>query len=121
MPDDVLRVRNLRFFAYHGVFPEEQTLGQFFEVDLEIHGDLAEAGQSDDPTQALNYVHLCQLVEQAVTGRRFNLVEALAEHIAQTIGAAFPPIEVTVRVRKPHPPVQAHFDGIEVEMHRRYA
>jgi len=121
MSSDVLRLRNLRFFAYHGLYPEENRLGQVFEVDLELRGDFAAAGQDDDPARALDYVQVCRVVEEVVTGQRFKLVEALAEHIARAVGAAFRPIEVVVRVRKPHPPVPLAFDGVEVELQRRYA
>jgi 7,8-dihydroneopterin aldolase/epimerase/oxygenase len=120
MPADTLRLRNMRFFAHHGLIPEENKLGQRFDVDLEIHGDFSRAGRDDDLDQTLDYPRLYTLVEEVVTQRRFKLVEALAEHIAMRIGQAFAPIELTVRVRKPTPPVAAHFDGIEVEIHRAY-
>lgn len=120
MPADILRLRNMRFFAYHGLFPEENQLGQRYEVDLEIHADLSAAGRTDDLTQTLNYPRLYALVEEVVTQKRFKLVEALAENIASQIGASFAPVDLTVRVRKPDPPVAAHFDGLEVEIHRSY-
>jgi dihydroneopterin aldolase len=120
VPADVLRLRNMRFYAYHGLFPEENALGQLFEVDLELCGDFSAAGQSDDLERAINYPEIYKLVEEVVTGQRCKLVEALAERIAARVGARCAPVELVVRVRKPHPPVQAHFDGIEVELHRTY-
>ena len=120
MPLDVLRLRNMRFFAHHGLFPEENVLGQHYEVDLDLYGDLSAAGTADDVELTFNYPEIYALVEEVVTQRRFKLVEALAEHVAAAIGERFAPVEVTVRVRKPHPPVAAHFDGIEVELHRTY-
>lgn len=120
MPADILRLRNMRFFAHHGLFPEENKLGQRYEVDLEIRTDLSAAGQDDDLSQTLDYPRIYALVEQIVTGQPFKLVEALAEHIAIEIANHFAPIDLTVRVRKPDPPVAAHFDGIEVEIHRSY-
>jgi dihydroneopterin aldolase len=121
MPADVLRLRNLRFFAYHGLHTEENRLGQAFEVDLELRGDFAAAALADDPALTIDYVQVCRVVEEVVTQRRFKLVEALAENIAGAVGAAFAPVELTVRVRKPHPPVPLTFEGVEVELHRRYA
>jgi dihydroneopterin aldolase len=120
MPCDVLRLRNMRFFAYHGLFPQEGELGQRFEVDLEIHRDLSGAGNSDQVEDTVDYQRVYRLVEEVVTGRRFKLVEALAEHVAQAVGQALAPVRLTVRVRKPHPPVAAHFDGVEVELQRSY-
>ena len=120
MTSDVLKIRNVRFHAYHGLRPEEATLGQEFEVDVDIFTDLSAAGQRDDPSLAIDYTRVLDLVEQVVTGRRFGLVEALAEAIAGAVGQAFAPLALTVRVRKPHPPVAVSFAGIEVEISRRY-
>ena len=120
MPLDILRLRNMRFFAHHGLFPEENQLGQRFEVDLEVRGDFSAAGREDDLTQTIDYPRIYALVEEVVTQQRFKLVEALAEQIALKIGETFAPVDLTVRVRKPHPPLDAHFDGIEIEIHRTY-
>ena len=120
MPTDVLRLRNMHFFARHGLFPAENELGQRFEVDLELRLDLSRAGRSDNPSHTIDYPKAYALVEQVVTQRQFKLVEALAEQIAISLGQAFAPLDLTVRVRKPHPPLAAHFDGIEVELQRSY-
>ncbi|MEW6755807.1 MAG: dihydroneopterin aldolase [Candidatus Latescibacterota bacterium] len=120
MGTDILRLRNMRFYAHHGVFAEEGVLGQQYEVDVEVRGDFSRAGHSDRLEHTVDYPRLCALVEEVVTGRRFALVEALAEHIALRLGREFAPVDLTVRVRKPHPPVNLHFDGIEVEIHRVY-
>ncbi len=120
MTADVLRLRNMHFFAYHGLFPQEGELGQRFEVDLDLHRDFSAAGQSDQVEDTVDYQRIYLLIEEVVTRRRFKLVEALAEHIAQAVGQALAPIRLTVRVRKPHPPVAAHFDGVEVELQRTY-
>ena len=120
MAPDVLRLRNMHFFAHHGVLPEENRLGQRFDVDVELFGDFSVAGETDEPSKALDYPEIYAMVQQVVVRQRFKLVEALAEHVAEAIGRAFAPIELTVRVRKPNPPVEASFDGIEVELHRSY-
>ena len=120
MAVDTLKICNVRFYAYHGLRPEEKTIGQEFEVDVDIFRDLAAAGENDDPTLTVDYTRVLELVEQVVTGQRFGLVEALAEGIAAAVGQIFAPVELTVRVRKPHPPVATSFDGIEVEITRRY-
>jgi dihydroneopterin aldolase len=120
MPTDILRLRNLRFYAYHGLFAEEEKLGQRFEVDLELSGDFRRAGLDDNIELAIDYSAVYKLVAEVVTQRRFKLIEALAEHIAEEVGQAFAPSALTVRVRKPHPPVPGDFDGVEVEIQRHY-
>ena len=121
MPKDILRLRNMRFFAYHGLFPEETALGQHYEIDVELYGDFRQAGRNDDIDAAINYPEVYALVADVVTGEPRKLVEALAERIAEQVGTHCAPVELVVRVRKPNPPVAAHFDGIEVEIRRSYS
>jgi len=121
MSPDCLRLQNLRFYGYHGLFPEEGRLGQQFEVDVELYRDLAAAGASDNPADTIDYTAVLDLVEKVVTGDRCQLVEAVAERIAHAIGTEFGPLELVVRVRKPNPPVATQFDGVEVEIRRSYA
>lgn len=121
MTADCLRLQNLRFFAYHGLYPEEARLGQQFEVDVELYGDLSASGRTDDPADGIDYTVVLGLVEKVVTGDRCQLVEALAERIAAAIAEECGPLELVVRVRKPNPPVATQFDGVEVEIRRAYA
>ena len=117
MADDVLRLKNMAFYAYHGLLPEEEKLGQRFEVDVEIFGDFR--GYSAEAKQeAINYPDVYAMVEEVVTRERFGLVEALADRIATVLQARHGFERLIVRVRKPHPPVSGHFDGIEVEVRR---
>ncbi len=119
---DRLRLMNLVFHAYHGLLPEEERLGQRFEVDVELLLDLAAAGRADGPQLTVDYTDALALVEQIVTQRRFGLVEALAEALAEGIRQRFSTLEgVIIRVRKPNPPVATTFDGLEVEIERRWA
>ena len=114
----------MRFYAYHGLFPEENTLGQQFEVDVEILGAFegwAEHGKNPDVTKvegAVNYPEVYDLVNGIVTGERFGLVESLADRLITAIQDTFGVNRLIVRVRKPNPPVPAQFDGIEVEVSR---
>ena len=117
---DTLTLKNMRFFARHGLYPEERELGQRFEVDLVVSGDFSAGARADDPGKLVDYVRLYDAVRQVVTGQSFNLVEALAEQIAISVGRLFAPIDLILRVRKPDPPLDAHFDGIEVEIRRSY-
>jgi dihydroneopterin aldolase len=84
--------------------------------------DLAAAGRADEPQLTVDYTDALALVEQIVTQRRFGLVEALAEALAEGIRQRFSTLEgVIIRVRKPNPPVATTFDGLEVEIERRWA
>ncbi len=121
MPKDILRLNNMLFHGYHGVWDEEREVGQRFQVDVEIRKDLAVAGKSDLLRDTVDLYKLYQSVEEVVTRRQFKLVEALAENIAGTLLERFPIEEILVRVRKPNSPIKGISDGIEVEIVRTRA
>ncbi|HHY32876.1 MAG TPA: dihydroneopterin aldolase [Firmicutes bacterium] len=120
MSTDKIVLRNMVFYGYHGVFPAEKELGQRFEVDVELVTDLSRAAQADDlDAGGINYVDVYTLVKEIVEEREFNLIEALAETIAQEILSAHDVDEVTVRVRKPEVAIGGVLDCVEVEIVRR--
>ncbi|MHA6481504.1 dihydroneopterin aldolase [Paenibacillus sp. strain BS8-2] len=117
---DRMIVTGMRFYGYHGVFPEENKLGQQFYVDLELHMDLEQAAQNDDLAATINYAELHAFTKGIVEGPPFKLIEALTGHIASRVLEAYTMInEVTVRVTKPHPPFDIHFDGVTIELRRK--
>ena len=119
---DLLRLRNMTFHARHGLLPEEARLGQRFEVDVELRLDLRAAGERDDPERTVDYAAVYDLVAQVVKGeKRYGLVEALAEAVAAALGERFEALtSARVVVRKPNPPVDGHFEGLEVEIERLF-
>lgn len=117
MTEDRILVQDMVFYGYHGVNPEEKTLGQRFIVDLEISRDLQRAGQTDDLNQTLSYARAFKLTREILEGPSRDLIETVAESIAQRILAEDGVEAVRVRVRKPWAPVKgAHlgFAGVEV-------
>lgn len=119
MSDRIL-IHRIAVYAYHGVHAEEEKLGQRFFVSLDCHLDLSEAGRNDQWESTVCYGRLTEIVTRIATGRRFRIIEALAETVAAEALAAFPRLEaVTVRVEKPSAPVPAIIDGVTVEITRR--
>jgi len=119
MAKDKIRIRNMVFYAFHGIEKQEQERGQRFEVDVELHLNLKEAGQSDDLSDTIDYREVYKKVEDLVLDKQYNLIEALSEDIAQTLLENFEAIEgVVVRVRKPHAVLEGITGGVEVEISR---
>jgi dihydroneopterin aldolase len=117
---DRIRVEGIAVFARHGLLPEEERLGQRFYLGLEAELDLAPAGRADDMTLSVSYADLTAIAVSVATERRFKLIEALAETIAQEILAGFPAITaITVRVDKPSAPIPAVLDLAGVTITRR--
>lgn len=114
---DKMTLKGMRFFGYHGVFPEENKLGQQFFVDLELKLDLSEAAATDELEYALDYSALYHFIKQIVEGPPFKLIEALTAQVASKVMEHYTMVdEVSVRVTKPHPPFDVQFDGVTIEM-----
>lgn len=117
---DRMTLRGMEFFGYHGVIPEENKLGQRFRVELELRLDLREAAARDDIEASANYAEVHALVKEVVEGPPCKLIEALAGRIATRVLDTYTMVnEATVRVTKPHPPFDIHFDGVVVELSRK--
>ncbi|HLF15055.1 MAG TPA: dihydroneopterin aldolase [Bacteroidota bacterium] len=117
LKSDVIRIHNAVFYAYHGVASDEQTLGGKFEIDVELRADLSAALENDDLKRTVDYEAVYGMVHTIVTSKKYFLLEALANTIAKGIMRAWPVVDVvTVRVRKPHPPVKGVVDYVEVEI-----
>ncbi|MEW9052986.1 MAG: dihydroneopterin aldolase [Neobacillus sp.] len=116
---DKIYVTNMQFYGYHGVFPEENRLGQRFNVDLSISLDLETAGRTDELEHSVNYGELFNVCKGIVEGKPYKLVEAVAENIAATVLHQFSLVtEVTVKVIKPDPPIPGHYQSVAVEITR---
>ena len=116
---DRVTLRNLRIYTHIGCTAEERRVGQHLEIDIEFHVDLREAGATDSIHRSIDYAKAATAVRDAVAGIEANLLETVAERAA----AALLPLggeRVTVRVRKPSPPIPgAHADYAEVEITRQ--
>jgi dihydroneopterin aldolase len=119
MPLDKVTLLKIVVYGHHGVTAEEQAVGRPFEVDLELRLDLRRAGETDDLGATVDYAEVCDLVRRVNESGPFRLLEAFADRIAKEVMAAWHVEEVTVRVRKPHPPVGLLVGAAEVEITRR--
>ncbi|NHZ85680.1 MAG: dihydroneopterin aldolase [Planctomycetia bacterium] len=115
---DVIRLKNMVFYGYHGVSESEKSLGGKFEVDLDLYKDLKKAGQSDNLKDTLNYEKIYKTVHNCTKRNKYYLIETLADRIAKSVLRKYQMDKVTVRVRKPHAPVKGVLDTVEVEIVR---
>lgn len=79
---DIVYIRDLKIDAVIGIYEWEQRIQQQINVNLEMGWDNRKAAQSDDIKDTLNYKAAANLVKELVEKSEFELVEALAEHIA---------------------------------------
>src|ERR1700710_2105882 len=81
---DRITLRGISAVGHHGVFDFEREQGQEFVVDVACTLDLAEAAASDDLASTMDYGALAKSVVDDIEGEPLNLIEALAERIAET-------------------------------------
>ena len=102
MATDTISLVGITLYGYHGVRPEERTLGQRFVVDVDLETDLHCAATTDALDATVNYSEVYALVAELVQGEPVNLLETLAERIARAVFERFPRIERTrIRIAKP--------------------
>lgn len=118
---DRITIRRLEVFANHGVFPEENTLGQKFVISAVLHTDTRKAGRTDKLEYAVNYGEVSHFIQTFVTKHTWKLLECVAECLAQALLQAFPLVEqVDLEIQKPWAPIGLPLDTVSVEISRRW-
>lgn len=115
---DSIHISGIRAYGYIGVLPEEQTLGQWFEVDLTLELDLSQAGESDRLEDTHDYRAIIKTVQELIQTARFKLIEKLAAEIAQRALASGTVDRVRVRVTKLAPAIPNFSGAVSVEISR---
>ena len=115
---DSIQITGIRCYGYTGNLPEEQVLGQWFEVDLMIKLDLSVSGQSDAIADTYNYVDAVANVQDLVKHYKVALLERLATAIADSILASKQVQQVTVRLTKLAAPIPDFGGKVTIELTR---
>ena len=117
---DRIFLRGMRFMACHGVLPHEREIPQPFEVDVELGLSLRAAGESDNLDDSVNYAEVYHTVSSIMDGAPKQLIEALAEEIADDLLRDFDSLRwVRVTVHKPAAPIDGMFSDVGVTILRR--
>ncbi len=116
---DKITLKNMKFYAFHGVLPEEQSQGQDFYIDVEMLVDLRKCGINDSLEDTVDYSAVYDTVKDVTQNNKFQLIEKLADSISREILSRYENISgITVRVRKPQAPINGELDWPEVEIER---
>lgn len=115
---DRIYISQVRCYGYIGLLGEEKVLGQWFEVDATLDIDLAAAGQSDRIADTLDYRAAIEHIRQTVATSKVDLIERLAQQIADGLLALAGVEGVRVRVTKPAAPIPEFAGKIAVEIQR---
>lgn len=115
---DEITLTGVRAFGYHGVYADEKRDGQEFVVDATLHLSLQRAGETDDVADTVHYGELAELIVAAVENEPVDLLETLAQRIADLILADERVRMTTVTVHKPQAPISVPFADVAVTIRR---
>jgi dihydroneopterin aldolase len=115
---DEITLTGLRVFGHHGVFEHERREGQYFVIDVTLHVSTRAAAASDDVADTVHYGEAAERIAEIVEGEPVDLIETLAQRIADALltydGVRF----VAVTVHKPHAPIEREFADVSVTIRR---
>jgi dihydroneopterin aldolase len=117
-PDDRLTLRGLRAHAHHGVLPDERRDGQDFVVDVELGLNTRAAADRDDLSATVHYGELAERLHRALASDPVDLIETLAQRLADVCLAEPPVSWVQVTVHKPDAPIPVAFDDVSLTILR---
>ena len=115
---DELSVTGIECFAHHGVFEHERRQGQVFVVDLTLGLDTAPAAASDDLRDTVDYGSLVAAVKLAVEADPVDLIETLAQRLADVCLRDVRVEWARITVHKPDAPIEATFSDVTLTIHR---
>ena len=116
---DEIRIDNLEVFAKHGVFPEENVLGQKFLVSAVLHTDTRPAGRSDELTASIHYGEVSAFITEFMQKNTYQLIERVAESLAEELLLHTEHLEMLeLEVKKPWAPVGLPLECVSVKITR---
>lgn len=118
---DKIHIENLVVFANHGVFPEENALGQKFMVSATLYTCTRKAGQKDELNLSIDYGQVSHKITKYLTTHTSKLLETAAEGLVEELLLTTPHLEgITLEIKKPWAPVGLPLDTVSVEITRGF-
>ena len=112
-----IRMEGMKFYAFHGVLPQENLVGAHYYIDLKLKTDFSHAAETDELEGTVNYadIHAAVKEEMQITSQ---LLEHVCQRIARRLLHDFPTIEtIDISLFKENPPMGACAQRIGVEAH----
>lgn len=112
----IIRVENIRVFAYHGCLTEEKKIGSDYSVDLEVRANLQKSAETDRLSDTVDYVFLNRIVKEEML-KPSHLLETVGRRILDRIFSEDQLIDkATVWVSKLNPPIGGDVEKVTVKM-----
>lgn len=117
--NDIIKIENLKVFAYHGIRPQERENGQNFYVNVSMYVKTRTAGLEDEMELATDISAVSYFIDSFMKEHTYKLLEAVTENLAEAILFEFPQIErIQLEVRKPEAPIGLCFESMSVKINR---
>lgn len=118
---DRIKISGLEIFANHGVFPEENVLGQKFVVNAVLYTSTRKAGKTDDLTASIHYGEVCAFIDRFLKKHTFALIERAAECLAEEMLLKIQGLrKIDLEIAKPWAPVKYPLKTVSVEIVRSW-
>lgn len=118
---DKIIIKNLEIFGNHGVYKEENILGQKFIVSASLNLDTRKPGITDSLEISVDYASVCHFINDYMKSHTFKLLEAAAEHLVLALFAHFDKLlGITLEIKKPWAPIGLPVDYVSVEISRKW-
>lgn len=118
---DRIQIKNLEVFARHGVFAEENVLGQKFVISAEMYTSVRKAGKTDDLAESIHYGEVCHFIREFVEKNTWKLLETVAERLAEELLLKTERLEkIRLEIKKPWAPVGLPLETVSVEIERSW-
>ncbi|AJR02900.1 dihydroneopterin aldolase [Siansivirga zeaxanthinifaciens] len=112
----IIKVENIRVFAYHGCLKEETKIGSDYRVDLEVKADLQTSAQTDKLSDTVDYVFLNRIIKEEMAQASY-LLETVAKRILNRIFTEDAMVKkATVWVSKLNPPIGGDVEKVTIKM-----
>lgn len=116
----IIELKAMRFYAYHGVMPQEQRVGNYFVVDLWLTAPLEKAVASDELEDTINYAAVYAVVKEQMEIHS-KLLEHVAGRIMKALKEHFPELtEVELKLAKLNPPFGGDIYSAAVILNQKY-
>lgn len=116
---DTITIKNLEVFAHHGVYPEENKLGQKFLVTAELYTDFSNATENDDINMSVDYGEISHKITEFVQNNTYKLIETLAEKLAEMLLETYDLLNgVQIEIKKPWAPIGLPLEYPSVKLKR---
>lgn len=113
-------LEDVRIYAYHGVLPEENIIGTYYILNIELHTDLWKAAESDDLNDTISYSDINDILHKEMKIKS-QLLEHVAGRMISKIRDSFPQIDyIKLKITKTAPPMEGEMKGASIELEKSF-